>query len=242
MATSERLFYLVCGALMVLGAFTFIWGGSQHPATGTNLGPIGSDEFFRNFARHIVEHPAWQRIHVGILMGPPCWALGGIGACLALRELGESRFATLGAAALAMGATTWAVTFVFDGYVALRLAQAIVASGDLAPIASQFHANQVVVIHLGMVSLVLIGCGMAGLGSAILAARLRPRALQWLMGISGLVLGAWPALAWAVGIFVPGPFTSPLWVHTALLTAAWFTCVGVALLARAMRGAPAAAA
>ena len=240
MAASERLFYLVCGALLALGAALFLWGGSQHPATGTNLGAIGSEEFFLNFARHIVQHPAWERIHVGILAGPVCWALGGVGVCLALRDLGETRFSILGAAALAMGATTWAVTFVFDGFVALRLAQAMLASrpGEMAPIATGFHANQVVVIRLGMVSLILIGWGMAAFGAGLFAARLRSRPLQWIFGVSGLALGAWPTIAWAARFFDPGPFVSPLWAPTALLTAAWFLAVGILLAAHGLRRAP----
>ena len=119
MASSERIFYLVCGILLFVGGIVFIWGGSQHPPTDARLGTVGSEEFFRNFVRHIVEHGNWQSIHTGILAGPLCWALGGVGASLMLRQRGEIHFSVLGAVALAMGATAWAVTFVFDGFVAL---------------------------------------------------------------------------------------------------------------------------
>jgi hypothetical protein len=234
---ADRLFYLASGALLMIGGVLFVWGGSQHPPTGTNLGAIGSEEFFLNFARHIVQHPAWERIHIAILVGPLCWAVGGIGLCLALRDLGESRFGTLGAATLAMGATAWAVTFVFDGFVALRIAQAMLASrpNDMPSIATAFHANQVVVIRLGLVSLVLIGWGMAALGGSILASTMGSRTLRWLLGASGLLLGAWPTIAWAAGVFEPGPFVSRLWVPTALLTAAWFVSAGVVTIAHAAR-------
>ncbi len=128
MATSERVFNLICGALLIIGGAVFIWGGSQHPPTDARLGVVGSEEFFRNFVRHIVQQGNWQSIHTGILAGPVCWALGGVGASLMLRRHGEDCFSALGAVALAMGATAWAVTFVFDGFVALRYAQTIVVA------------------------------------------------------------------------------------------------------------------
>ena len=34
MATSERVFYLICEALLVIGGVVLIWGGSSHPPTG----------------------------------------------------------------------------------------------------------------------------------------------------------------------------------------------------------------
>ena len=232
--TSERIFFLVCGALLVLGGAFFIWGGSQHPPTDARLGVVGSEEFFRNFVRHTVEHGDWQSIHTGILVGPLCWALGGIGASLMLRARGETHFSVLGAAALAMGATAWAVTFVFDGFVALRFAQSIAAkpAGDMAALLTAFQANQVVVIRLGLVSLVLIGLGMAGFGCAILGAS-GARAVRWLLGGSGIVFGIWPLAAWIAGVFDPGPFTSRWWAPTALLTTAWFMAIGVIVLVHA---------
>ena len=232
MPTSERLFYVVCGALLLLGGLLFAGGGSLHPPTDTRLGPIGSEEYFRNFVRHIVHHGAWERIHTAILVGPLCWALGGVGASLALRDRDETRFSTLGAVALAMGATAWAVTFVFDGFVALRYAQAIGTgrSRDLTTILTAFQANQVIVIRLGLVSWILIGWGMAAFGASIIAARMRLRAVQWILGASGVLLGAWPTLAWILGIFDPGPFISGWWVPTALLTTAWFMALGTMVL------------
>jgi hypothetical protein len=229
--TSERIFFLVCGALLILGGVFFIWGGSQHPPTDARLGVVGSEEFFRNFVRHIVEHGDWQSIHTGILAGPLCWALGGVGASLMLRERGETHFSVLGAVALAMGATAWAVTFVFDGFVALRYAQTIAAkpAGDMTALLTAFQANQVVVIRLGLVSLVLIGLGMAAFGCAILGAE-GARAVRWLLGGSGIVLGIWPFVAWIAGVFDPGPFTSSRWAPTALLTTAWFIALGAVVL------------
>ena len=40
MASSERIFYLVCGILLFVGGIVFIWGGSQHPPTDARLGAV----------------------------------------------------------------------------------------------------------------------------------------------------------------------------------------------------------
>lgn len=232
--TPERIFFFVCGALLILGGAFFVWGGSQHPPTDARLGVVGSEEFFRNFVRHVVEHGRWESIHTGILVGPLCWALGGVGASVMLRQRGEAHFSILGAVALAMGATAWAVTFVFDGFVALRYAQAIANKppGDMTALLTAFQANQVVVIHLGLVAWVLIGCGMAAFGSSILVAS-GVRAVKWLVGVSGILLGIWPMAAWIMGIFDPGPFISRWWPPTAVLTTVWFMAMGVIVLVRA---------
>jgi xanthosine utilization system XapX-like protein len=237
MPISERRFYFVCGTLMLLGGVVFLWGGIQHPPTDPSLGAIGSDEYFRNFIREIVQHHAWERIHTAILVGPLGWALGGVGVCLALRRRGESCFSALGAAALAMGATAWAVTFVFDGFAALRYAEAISGNSpdDMTSLLVGFRANQVVVIRLGLVSLVLIGIGMVAFGASMFGATGHSRPVLWLLGVSGILVGSWPIVAWATGVFDPGPFTSRWWKPTALLTAVWFMSAGIAILAEAAR-------
>lgn len=235
MTVSERIFYLLCAALLLVGGVVFAWGGSLHPPTDARLGVVGSEEFFRNFVRHIVEHGQWELIHTGILAGPVCWALGAVGVSLMLRQSGEPRFSVLGSVALAMGATAWAVAFVFDGFVALRYAQAIAANprGDMTALQAGFQANQVVVIRLGLVSWILIGWGMAALASSLLGAKARVGVFGLILGASGMVLGPWPTLAWALGIFDPGPFTSRWWPLSALLTTAWFMAMGLLLLAHA---------
>jgi hypothetical protein len=237
MPISERLFYFVCGALLVAGGVVFAWGGSLHPPTDSSLGTVGSEEYFANFIRHIVQHGSWERIHAGILAGPLCWALGGVGVALAMRQRGEAYFSTLGAVALAMGATAWAVAFVFDGFAALRYAQAIEAnrSAGATGILAAFEANQVIVIRLGLVGWLLIGGGMAAFGSSIIAVKLRFRVVQWVLGGAGVLLGLWPTVAWITGIFEPGPFTSRWWIPTAVLTTAWFVSMGVVVLALASR-------
>ncbi|HEX4779931.1 MAG TPA: hypothetical protein VH301_04210 [Usitatibacter sp.] len=240
MARSERLFHLVCGLLLVAGSVAFVWGGAQHPPTDTRLGAIGSDEFFRNFVRHVAAHSDWELIHAGILAGPVCWALGGVGMALRLRALGETRFGTLGLVALAMGATAWTVAFVFDGFVALRIAKAIGSAvpGEAPALFAAFQANQVVVIRLGLVSLMLIGAGMAALGASMLCTEAPGHAAQRVLGVAGIALGLWPAVACAAGVFRPGPFTSPAWATTAVLTAAWFLVAGLGLVVTGVRGEP----
>lgn len=238
MTISERIFYIICGAILLIGAVVFFWGGNLHPATDAkHLGAIGSEEFFRNFIRHIVEHGAWERIHAGILAGPLCWALGGVGAGLVLRQRGETCFSSLGAVALAMGATAWAVTFVCDGFVTLRHAEAVSSSSPdtVAALLADFRANQLLVVRLGLVSFILIGAGIAAFGASILAAGIRSRLVSWLLGAGGVLLGLWPLLAWAIGVFEPGPFTSPWWRPTATLTTLWFMSGGIAILTQATR-------
>jgi len=237
MAISERVFYLICGALLLIGGVVLIWGGSLHPPTDARLGVVGSEEYFRNFVHHVVQHDNWQSIHTGILVGPLCWALGGVGASLMLRQRGEACFSALGVVALAMGATAWAVAFVFDGFVAVRLAQTIAANpaGDMTALLIAFQANQVVVIRLGLVSWILIGLGMAALGASTIGATTRARVVKQLIGATGILLGVWPTLAWVIGVFDPGPFTSPWWPLTALMTTAWFMAMAIMVLAQATR-------
>ena len=65
-----------------------------------------------------------------------------------------------------------------------------------------------------------------GLKPDLIALTGTAKVLAWL----GISLGAWPFVAWATGIFLPGPFTSPYWNATAVSTAFWFLVVGVFLL------------
>jgi len=139
--------------------------------------------------------------------------------------------------ALAMGATAWAVTFAFDGFAALRYAEAISGNnlGDITPLMIGFRANQTVVIRLGLVSVILIGFGMAAFGGSILGVPGHSHPVLTLLGVGGVLFGAWPIIAWATGVFEPGPFTSRWWKPTALSMAAWFMSAGIAIVADAGR-------
>lgn len=221
----ERLTHAIAGLLLLAGTVAFLWGGAQHPATGESLGPIGSDEYFRNFVEHVRSHRGWEAIHTGILAGPVLWALGI--AAWSRRRVRDSA-AGLANVALAMGAALWAVTFVFDGFLAPVHAAAVPSAGEAALHA--FRANQNVVIRLGLVSWLLIGAAVAALGARLLAQR-RRRVGSTVLGVVGVALGLWPLVAWAAGVFRPGPFTSPAWIPTAVLTALWFAVLGTLLLA-----------
>jgi hypothetical protein len=81
------------------------------------------------------------------------------------------------------------------------------------------------------VSWILIGLGMAAMGGSLLGATVRRRAVKRVIGVAGILLGAWPIVAWAIGVFDPGPFISRWWPLTALLTTAWFIAMGGIVLA-----------
>ncbi|HEY7095732.1 MAG TPA: hypothetical protein VH437_03355 [Terriglobales bacterium] len=114
----EKCYYLTSGLLLLLGGVIFLWGGKNHPAINAQLGPLGSEEFFRHFVAHVLGTPNWQAIHTGILAGPVLWVLGAVALWDRLRRAEESQWSSLALVALALGGLTWAVAFVFDGFVA----------------------------------------------------------------------------------------------------------------------------
>jgi hypothetical protein len=207
----------------------FSWGGSSHPPTDTTLGVIGSDTYYRNFINHVVSHPAWELSHTAILIGPLLWSLGSAGMTLALRRVGESNISSVALVLSAMGSVMWAATFVFDGFVAPEFARAFVESRD--PVAQEsamlgFRANEALVVRLGLAGWIMIGLAMAAYSASMLAASIFGRIIRLPIAVIGILLGMWPLLAWLVGIFQPGPFTSSLLVPTALLTASWYFAFG----------------
>ena len=116
------------------------------------------------------------------------------------------------------------MTFVFDGFVAPDIVRWLMPETGWHVLA----VNQDVVIRLGLVSWIMLGFAMiAGSVDTLVSNQSRSaRVLAWL----GITLGAWPFVAWATRIFLPGPFTSPYWNATAVSTAFWFLVVGVFLL------------
>src|SRR5215208_2677640 len=126
-----RLDLLLPAALLLAGTATFLGGGRRHPHINDSLGPIGSDDFYLAFARTIVHIPNWETMHALILAGPVLWALG----AAAIVRLLPGRVSTLGEvgrAALLLAALTWTVAFVFDGFIAPRLAGPIVGAARAA--------------------------------------------------------------------------------------------------------------
>ena len=218
--TSTSAYQKFSGLLIVIGSLVFVCGGAFHPKINSSLGALGSAEFFQNFYMHIVHHGSWRLIHGMILAGPLLWLLG-VGTFWSDR-IGWTRMANT---AMTLAATAWAVTFVFDGFVAPSIVRWLTPETGLY----QLAANQVVVIRLGLVSWLMLGFSMiAGSVGILVSSRSRSaKVLAWV----GTSIGAWSFIAWTTGTFSPGPFTSQYWNVTAVSTAFWFLAVGVFLLA-----------
>jgi hypothetical protein len=216
--------------LLFLGSAAFVGGGSRHPhVNGGTMGPPGSDEFFRHFAAMILNMPDWELFHTLILVGPVLWALAA-GGTVRLLPARAASFGDVGRAALLMGAALWAVAFVLDGYVGPRFAKAVSLAGlgsDAAAIAT-FGANAFTMARIGMISVVLIGAAAFAFGAALLFDA-RIRSWRAAVGATGLLVGAWPALAALGGEFYPGPFTSAYWTPTAISLGLWFLLLGTVL-------------
>jgi len=217
--TSTSAHQKFSGLLIVIGSVVFVYGGALHPKINSSLGALGSSEFFKNFYMHIAHHGSWELIHAMILAGPLMWLLG-VGSFWSDRS-GWTRMANT---AMTLAATVWAVTFVFDGFVAPSIVRWLTPETGLY----QLAVNQVVVIRLGLVSWLMLGFSMiAGSVGILVSSRSRSaKVLAWV----GTSLGAWSFIAWATGTFIPGPFTSRYWNVTAVSTAFWFLAVGVFLL------------
>ena len=223
----DRLFDIFCGVLLIGGSLLFLNGGRQHPATDSRLGPMGSESYFRAFAEHIRADHHWESTHGQILVGPILWTIGAVALRRRLR-LRDSNWPDLALIASVVGTGAWVLAFVFDGFVAPAAAAAVLDTTGPASVL-ELRANQLVVIRSGLIAWILIGAAIAVFGASMLA---RNRLLVTMLGIGGIVLGLWPMVAWVTGSFAPGPFVSPLWRPTALVTAAWFVCAGATLFFR----------
>jgi hypothetical protein len=236
---STRLSAAISSTLLIAGSILFVVGGGQHPRAGTAFGTPGTPEFFRAFADHIHHQESWVGIHVLILIGPVLWSLA-----LPRRRADEAppdgwrtqatrTLDSLASRTLLLGAGLWAMTFVFDGFVAPLLANGIASAtpNELPGLLASFRSNQDVVISLGLVSWVLVGAAMAMVGTAtVLAAR--ALSVRAALGVAGVIIGVWPIVAAITGEFDPGPFTSRFWNVTALVSAFWFAAYGFSLMSR----------
>jgi hypothetical protein len=214
--TNESLHRKLGSALLVLGSCLFVYGGAFHPKINSSLGQIGSAEFFQRFYEHIAHLGAWEFIHTLILLGPVLWLLG-----IDSFWWSENRWNNTARKAMTFAATAWAVTFIFDGFVApfiVRMLPPEVGRSMLA-------ANQVVVIRLGLVAWLMLGFSMVCGGVGVLITD--PPRSRRVWSQVGMLLGTWPFVAWALGLFLPGPFTSRYWNATAVGTALWFLIAGV---------------
>lgn len=241
--SSERVFYLLCGVLLVVAGLWSSVGGVLHPATGDPaLGAGGSIEYWFNFAAVTAGFASWEGVHVSIMAGRILMALGSVGLFWLLREKGEEQFSSLALIGIGMGATLWAIAFIFDGYVSLAQAEAVMRETDAAHRAGAIaglRGAETVLNRAGLVGITIFGLGQASFGASILAAGIGPngalaRPLRLIMGSAGIVLGLFPALGWLTGMLTPSPFNSPLWRPFASLIVVWFIVVGLALVYRAI--------
>ena len=220
--TSSSVHQRFSGLLIVVGSLVFVGGGAFHPKINSSLGALGSVEFFQNFYMHIAHHGSWRLIHGMILAGPLMWLLG-VGAFWT----GSKGWPRMAMTAMTLAATAWAVTFVFDGFVAPDIVRWLTPESGWHVLA----VNQDVVIRLGLVSWLMLGFAMMAGGVGILVSD-RSKSARVLAGL-GIWLGAWAFVAWATGTFLPGPFISRYWNATAVSTAFWFLAVGILLLVSA---------
>ena len=203
---------------MILGSLLFLAGGRAHPSIGAAAG-ASADEFFRTFAEKVHHTDGWHAMHMLILVGPLCWAL----AAPALLEVLRPHARTLTSAArsaLLLSGALWAVAFVLDGFGAPVYAEAMAGAGS-SGVMTSFQANAVMMSRLGLVSWVAGGLGMAILAGSLLARQARTW-YQIVVGVSGVVIGAWPLLAALEGEYSGGPFISRFWLPNAIAVALWY--------------------
>ena len=235
--TRSRLDGWLPALLLVAGSLLFLGAGRHHPQINASLGEVGSPQFYRAFAGHMLHMPNWGSVHLGILLGPVLWALAASGTAALLPARANS-LGGIARSALMLAAALWSVAFVLDGFAGPKLASAIAAAGVAADAEAirAFSVNQLTMARLGMLSIVLVGASMLAFSGAILMdARLR--SWRTVVGALGVVAGAWPLAAALHGEFNPGPFTSPWWTITALSIGVWFLLLGTVVVRLDGRGA-----
>ena len=223
---------LLSGILLVLGSILFMVGGRQHPMINASLGPLGSEQFYQAFAAHVRMSPRWEAYHNLILIGPVLWALAASGVAAVLPR-GGAQFWAVARMALGIGAAAWIVAFALDGHNAPAFAQAIATAPD--PEAArdklfQFSISSRLVAYFGRIAWTMMTLSLAAFGAGMV---LDSRATMWrkLVGASGVLLGLWTIFEVVRGDFTPGPFTSPLWMATALATGLWVLAFGATIAA-----------
>lgn len=218
-------------ALFIAGSLVFLGAGRHHPHISGVTNPVGVDAFFKEFAQTMLMTPNWGQMHAMILLGPVLWALGAAGLVTLFRSRAGS-LVEVGRAALLLGAGTWAVAFILDGFVGPVLARTIVGITDpvaLSAAVAPFRISQLTMARLGMVSVSLFG---AAVMSFSIALSITANKLSWrsVVGAVGVFVGLWPLVAAWRGEFSPGPFTSPYWTMTAVSLGLWFVLLATALL------------
>jgi hypothetical protein len=223
---------IALGLMLIVGSVLFLDGGRAHPRTGTQMG-LGTPEYFETFIHHVQHTPTWEVMHTKILSGPVLWAIAAAAFMVGIKRQGARGWQEAGSVCFAIGATCWIVAFLFDGYAAPYVAQQWAAASDAVlakSILVIFGMNQTMVIKSGLASWILMGVGTASLGVVLLRSQVLSPVRSHSLGWVAVALGTWPLLAWATGIFSPGPFTSAWWNPTAILTAVWYAALGTQLI------------
>lgn len=230
----EKGFLAVAGFLLMGGSAFFLWAAAAHPGFGAQAPAAGTVEAVRTFAERASGDEAWMRLHAAILAGPVLWALGSTGVRTLLRDSGGRSYGVLASTALSVGAGLWAVAFIVDGFVAPVQAEAVRRGAEAESALATFRAVQELVTRLGLLSWLLVGVGVLGIAVGLVAGRRGSVRSRSVLAGSGALVGLWPLAAWLGGLFLPGPFGSPTWVPTVMLTAAWFLVLGSYLVGRAL--------
>lgn len=233
---ASRALALGAALVLVLGSVLFLAGGRQHPAINAGLG-ASADEFFRAFADKIQQTHGWRGMHVMILVGPLCWAVAAPALLDALRPAARS-LTSIARTLLVLAGSLWAVAFVLDGFAAPIFAQAIAtaATPDIASsVLVSFQAEAVTMSRLGLLSWIASGLAIVVLGGSLLTPDVRT---PWraVVGVAGILLGAWPLLATLQGEYAAGPFTSRFWMMNALSAGLWFIALASCAFRRGRRG------
>ena len=227
----------VAALVLITGSVLFLSGGRAHPAINAALG-AGPEEFFRGFAEKIRHTHGWQPMHMLILIGPLCWAVAAPAVLDALRPNARARISAA-RAALVLSATLWAVAFVLDGFGAPVYAEAMstAASPDLTgAVLTSFAADAIMMSRFGLLSWVAGGLGMMILGALLLFPGERRR-WRVAVGVTGILVGAWPLVASLQGEYAGGPFVSRFWMANALVVGLWYVALASCALGRGPRRA-----
>ena len=218
--------------VLIVGSLLFLSGGRAHPAINAALG-AGVDDFFRSFAEKVRHTEGWHAMHMRILLGPLGWAVAAPALLDAVRP--DARAWTSAArSALLLAGALWTVAFVIDGFGAPVYAGAIAtaASPDVAGgVLTSFQAAAIMMSRLGLVSWVAGGLGMIILGGLLLAPDVRT-VWRSAVGVSGIVIGAWPLIAALQGEYAGGPFTSRFWMANALAVGVWYIALATCAIGR----------
>jgi hypothetical protein len=226
---AERDRALAWGAALVLalGSLLFLYGGRSHPAISVAVGADLAD-FIRAFAETVRHTHGWHGMHMLILIGPLCWAVGAPALLDAIHPAARG-WTSAARSALLLSGALWAVAFVLDGFGAPVYANALTGASAIdTGLLTSFQANALMMSRLGLVSWIAGGLGMVVLGASMLAPAVRTP-WRMMVGVSGIMIGVWPLLAALEGEYAGGPFTSAYWMINALVAALWYvalaTCV-----------------